>query len=84
MIVNGIDFKIFEPKHPKKPINTKYALQKFKSFDLRYKLGISIKTGLCVWIKGPHPARAHDMTNIWKAFKYKIQPGKAVIANHGY
>ena len=82
--VDGTDFKTWEPKHPKKPIDTKYALHKFKLAGLRYELGISIKTGHCVWINGPHPVGTHNMTIFQKALKYKIQPGEAVIADRGY
>ena len=82
--MDGTDFKTWEPKHPTKPIDTKYALHKIKSAGLRYELGISVKTGRCVWIHGPFPAGTHDMTIFWKALKYKIGPKEAVIADRGY
>ena len=84
LTVDGTDFKTWEPKHPTRPIDTKYASHKFKSAGLRYELGISVKTGRCVWIHGPFPAGTHDMTIFWKALKYKIGPKEAVIADRGY
>ena len=46
--VNGTDFCVWEPEHPTKPIDRKYALHKFKSAGLRYKIAVSVQTGLCV------------------------------------
>ena len=82
--VDGTDFKVWEPKHPTKPIDTKYASHKFKKAGLRYEIAISISTGRCVWIHGPFPAGTHDMTIFRKALKHKIKPGEAVIADRGY
>ena len=60
--LDGTDFRCWEPKHPTKPIDTGYASHKFKSAGLRYEVAISIETGKCLWISGPHSAGKHNMT----------------------
>ena len=82
--VDGTDFRIWEPSHPTRPMDKSYNSHKFKNASLRYELGISIKTGRCVWINGPFPAGTHDMTIFRKGLKHKIQAGEAVIADRGY
>ena len=82
--VDGTDFAIWEPKHPTLPIDKSYASHKFKNAGLRYEIAVSVKTGRCVWIHGPHKAGVHDMTIFRSELKGKIQPGEAVIADRGY
>lgn len=84
LLVDGTDFRCWEPKHPTLPIDTGYASHKFKSAGLRYKIALSVETGECVFISGPHPAGKHDMTVFREDLKSKIQPGEAIIADSGY
>ena len=82
--VDGTDFKTWEPKHPTLPIDTGYASHKFKSAGYRYEIAISMETGNCVWLYGPHRAGKHDMAIMREALKSKLKQGEAVIADSGY
>ena len=82
--LDGTDFKTWEPKHPTLPIDTKYASHKFLSAGFRYEIALSVRTGKCVWISGPHKAGKHDMTVFREGLKQMIQPGDVVIADRGY
>ena len=52
MTVDGTDFKINEPT----PFDGMWYSHKFNHAALRYEVGVSIFSGLIVWVKGPYPA----------------------------
>ena len=52
--VDGTDFRVWEPKHPTKPIDQSYCSHKYKHAAYKYEIAISVRTGDCVWISGPH------------------------------
>jgi hypothetical protein len=60
--VDGIDFRMWEKKHPTLPINTKDCSRKFNHGAVKYELAVSIFRPKCVWINGPFRGGKHDMT----------------------
>ena len=84
MSVDGTDFRIWEPKHPTLPIDTGYCSHKFKHAALKYEVAISVATGRCVWISGPHRGGKGDLTIMREGLMKKVKAGKLVIADRGY
>lgn len=60
--VDGVDFKIWEKKHPLLNKDEKMCSHKFKSAGLKYEIGISVFKSDCVWLAGPFRCGKHDAT----------------------
>jgi DDE superfamily endonuclease len=86
--VDGIDFRMWERKHPTLPVNTKDCSKKFNHGAVKYELACSIFHAKCVWINGPFRGGKHDMTVFredgLKAKMLATAPGKIAIADRGY
>ena len=60
--VDGVDFKIWEKKHPLLNQDKHMCSQKFKSAGLKYEIGLSIFESKCVWLAGPFRCGKHNKT----------------------
>lgn len=82
--VDGVDFRIWETKHPLYNIDTGMCSEKFNASAVKYEIAISLLTGKCVWINGPFRGGENDKNMFRSGLKQKIAPGKLVIADRGY
>ena len=78
--MDGTDFRILEPS----PFNRVWYSHKFRGPAVKYEVGICIQTGHIVWISGPFPGSAHDLTIFRSDLKTKLGPGERVEADNGY
>ena len=81
---DGVDFKRWEPKHPRYPIDKKQCSHKFKSAGYRYLVCISVQTGHCVKISPPFPASTHDMVIFFKCVKPFLRWEDGVIGGKAF
>lgn len=85
--VDGVHCRIREVR---KDPSAKWFDHKSHGAGLAYELGIAIRSGKLVWIKGPFPASTHDVTifrgvdDPQNSLKQKILPGQRGIADSGY
>lgn len=83
--VDGVHCKIQEPQHGEFSKDREYWSHKFGSAGLNYEIAISIYEQQVVWINGPFKAGKHTDIKVFRAgLKWKIPPGKLVIADLGY
>ena len=59
---DGIDFKLWERKHPIFNIDRKACSHKFKACAAKYLIGLSMQKAKCVFIAGPYPGGVGDST----------------------
>jgi hypothetical protein len=59
---DGIDFKLWERKHPIFNIDRKACSHKFKACAAKYLIGLSMQTSKCVFVAGPYPGGVADKT----------------------
>ena len=57
---------------------------KFNGPGLKYEIGISLKNGYCVWIRGPFLPSENDKTTFHRELAAQIPEGKLGIADGGY
>jgi hypothetical protein len=85
--VDGVHCRIQEVR--KEP-SAKWFDHKSHGAGVAYELGIAIRSGMLVWIKGPFPASTHDITmfrdeaNPDHSLKEKIPTGKRGVGDSGY
>jgi hypothetical protein len=83
--IDGVDFKIWEPKNPRFNRDPSWCSNKFKAAGVQYELGIDIWSSKLVWINGPHKCGSNPDQTIFKsALMQKIPTGKKGIADKGY
>jgi hypothetical protein len=82
--VDGVDFKVWEMKHPMMPIDKGGYSHKFNHGALKYEIAIDVYTSKVVWISGPHKAGVHDKTIFMKGLQAKIPQGKKVVTDRVY
>jgi hypothetical protein len=83
--VDGVDFKVWEMKHPTMTIDKGGYSHKFNHGALKYEIAIDIYTSQVVWISGPHKAGTHDKTIFEeKGLQAKIPNGKKAITDRVY
>lgn len=81
MSIDGVDFKINEPK----PFNPDYFSHKFKAAGLRYELALNIRTGLLVWVHGGYPCGTYsDLRLAREAFVLLLDDKERALADKGY
>ena len=73
--VDGVDFKVWEKKHPLVNKDSKMCSHKFKSAGVKYEIGVSSYDSKCVWISGPFRCGKHDAT---------IYQGKEDLADYAF
>lgn len=58
---------------------------KFKYAGLRYEVGVCIRTGYIVWVRGPYPCGDwNDITIFRQGMKYALDENERVEADDGY
>ena len=82
--VDGVDFKVWEMKHPTMTLDKGLYSQKFNHGALKYEIAIDIYTSQVVWISGPHKAGVHDKTVFEMGLQAKIPQGKKAITDRVY
>ena len=79
--VDGTDFLIREPS----PFDPLWCSHKFHHAALRYEIGVSVTTGLIVWVYGPFPAGAYNDQAIFNLrMRECLLDYEKVIADNGY
>jgi hypothetical protein len=82
---DATDCRDKERKHPTLARDTGTCSKKFKHAALKYEIGLSVKTGDCVWINGPYRGGLHDQTVMREGgLLNKLKPGKLCIVDRGY
>ena len=82
--VDGIDFKVWEKKHPVLPRDRGQFSKKHSHGAVKYELGISVFEPKLVWVNGPFRGGEHDLNIFRHALKDKVKPWKKVIVDRGY
>lgn len=82
--VDGVHFKLNEPRRGDKDFNPKFFSHKFGSAGYNYEVGISVFSSKVVWINGPFPAGTSDMKVFKEGLMHMIPVGKRVIGDSGY
>ena len=81
MSVDGVDFRVFEPK----PFNPRLFSHKFHAAGLRYETGVSIQSGDLIWINGPFaPGLWPDLEIFRSSLMGELQDDERVEADRGY
>ena len=78
--VDGTDCPVFEPS----PFSTKMFSKKLNGPGVKYEVGVCIKTGMIVWVNGPHIASKHDNTIIKEELLQLLFPDEAIECDRGY
>lgn len=83
---DGVDFKMWERKHPDLPVDTKAMSHKFKSCGAKYIIALSVFEPKCVFIEGPFRGAKHDLDIFRESgLMKKLQKnGKVCIADRGF
>jgi hypothetical protein len=85
--VDGVHCRVQEVR---KDPSAKWFDHKSHGAGVAYELGIAIRSGKLVWIKGPFPASTHDVTifrgedNPEQSLKQKIGNNQRAIGDSGY
>merc|ERR1711915_71933 len=82
--VDGVDFKVWEKKHPRFKVDRGQYSKKFNHGALKYEIAIDVYTGRIVWISGPHRGAEHDKTIFKMGLQHRIPAGKKVICDRAY
>lgn len=84
--VDGVDFKIWEPKNPCFNTDRTWFSKKFKAAGCRYEIAVDIWTSKIVWINGPYKCGSYPDVTIFQygGLMNKIATGKKGIADRGY
>ncbi len=83
---DGVDFKMWETKHPEFPIDQKAMSHKFRSCGAKYIIALSVFEPKCVFIEGPFKGGKHDIDMLRESGlmgKMKAN-GKLCIADRGF
>ena len=83
---DGIDFKIWEKKHPKYNIDTKACSHKFKACGAKYLIGLSLQESKCVFIAGPYLGGVPDSEMMVESGLQDLllQHNKVVMVDPGF
>lgn len=83
---DGVDFKLWERKHPDLPIDTKAMSHKFKSCGAKYIIALSVYRAKCVFIEGPFRGGHHDLDMFRDSgLMQKLKAsGKVCITDRGF
>jgi hypothetical protein len=83
---DGIDFKIWEKKHPKYNIDTKAFSQKFKACGAKYLIALSLTEAKCVFIAGPYLGGVSDSETMVESGLQDLllQHNKVAMLDRGY
>jgi hypothetical protein len=82
--VDGVDFKVWEMKHQRMPIDKGDYSHNFNHCARKYKIAMDVYTSKVVWISGPHKAGVHDKTIFVAGLKAKIPQGRKFISDRVY
>jgi len=82
--VDGVDFRVWEPKHPTLSQDSKQMSKKFKHAALKYEIAVSNYHSQICWISGPYRGGKHDITIFREGLKHKFAPGKKCNVDRGY
>lgn len=79
--IDGVDFKILEPK----PFDPKWYSHKFRGPGLRYEIGLNIRNGHIVWAFGGYPCGEYpDLLLAREAFVLALNYNERAMADKGY
>ena len=84
--IDGVDFRVWEPKHPTLSQDKSYYSEKFKHSAVKYEIALSVFNQKCVWISSQHKGAVHDLT-IFKepgGLADKIPEDKLAVVDRGY
>jgi hypothetical protein len=83
---NGIDFKIWEKKHPKYKIDTKACSHKFKVCGAKSLIALSLEEAKCVFFAGPYLAGVSDSETMVESGLQDLllQHNKVVMVNRDH
>jgi len=86
MSVDGVHCWCFEPSHPEWSQDPKYYSHKYASSGYNYELGVSLCESRLIWMNGPFPAGANDISVFGtKGLANKLRSlGKVAIADGAY
>jgi len=79
--VDGVDFKVWEGKHPTLPCDRRNMSHKFKKAAVKYGIAVDIHRSRVVWLSEPYRGGVHDKTIHIEGLSAKVPEGKLVIAN---
>jgi hypothetical protein len=82
--VDGVDFRVWEKKHPTYNIDRGQYSHKFKHGALKYEIAIDTYHSRVVWINGPFRGGAHDKVIYSSGLKDRIPVGKKVVCDRVY
>jgi len=82
--LDGTDFRIWEPKHPTRPIDKGMMSHKFKHAAVKYEIAVSVQKSKVCFFSGPYRGGENDLEMFRKTLKHKVKEGKKVIADGGY
>lgn len=73
------------PVHGIHPFTPDMYSHKFNRAGLRYELGVSIHSGLIVWVSEPFKCAVHNDLSIFKSqMAQRLNPGEKVVGDKGY
>ena len=83
--IDGVDFRVWEAKHPTMPYDKAMGSHKYnKKAALKYEIAVDIFRSKIVWISGPHKGSKHDKTIYFEGLRDLIPQGKKAIADRVY
>ena len=82
--VDGVDFKVWEKKHPTLPYDRGQYSHKYNYGTLKYEVAIDTQTSKVVWINGPFRGGESDKNIYLSALRDKIPDGKKIIVDRVY
>ena len=86
LTVDGIDFRIWEIKHPELNMDNRNCSHKHgKSCSVKYELGVALSNSKLVWINGPFRGSREDKRIFHEdGLREKMGDGKLAIADKAY
>jgi hypothetical protein len=83
---DGVDFPMWEIKHPEMPHDKKAMSHKFRKCGAKYLIVLSVFWSKCVYIEGPYKGGKHDVEMFRESglIKRLKKSGKLCIADRGF
>jgi hypothetical protein len=83
---DGVDFKLWERKHPEFPVDTKACSHKYKACAAKYIIALSTYRSKCVFIEGPFRGGLPDLDMFRQSglMKKMHRNSKLCIADRGF
>ena len=78
--VNGVDFEVWEGKHPTLPHDRTNVSHKFKKAAVKHGITVDTHGSRVVWLSEPHCGGVHDKTIHLEGLSAKVPEGKFIIA----